>query len=102
MWLHFVSHKFGRLFLPWVLLAIAISTALLPSGPMKAFLLVNEILLLLLAASSPLLPANSTLRRYASMARTFFTMNFAALASIRVFFTNPLHLWLKTSVDRRT
>ena len=100
MWLHFFSHKFGRLFLPWLLIAIVASTAMLPVGPIKTFLTLNEALFLFLAGSASLYPPRSSFRRYSSMARTFLVMNFAALASIRVFFTNPLHLWTQTRVDR--
>ncbi|WP_051669377.1 glycosyltransferase family 2 protein [Bryobacter aggregatus] len=100
MWLHFVSHKFGRLLLPWCLLGIAITTLLLPAGWPKTFLLWNEAALLLLAAVFPLLGEKSALRRYSSWARTFLVMNFAAILSLKVFFVDPQRMWLTTQVDR--
>jgi cellulose synthase/poly-beta-1,6-N-acetylglucosamine synthase-like glycosyltransferase len=100
MWLHFVSHKFGRLALPWCLIGIFTSTALLPDTPVRSLLIANEILFLLLAASLPWLPARSPLYRYASWARTFLVMNLAAFLSLKVFFVNPQRMWLTTRVDQ--
>ena len=101
MWLHFVSHKFGRLLLPWCLIGTAVATALLPGGLAKDFLLLNEAALLLLAALFPWLGADSALRRYSSWARTFLVMNVAAILSLKVFFVNPQQMWLTTRVDRK-
>lgn len=101
MWLHFVSHKFGRLLLPWCLIGTAVSTALLPAGAAKSTLLLNEVGMLLLAALYPLLKADSPVRRYSSLARTFLVMNLAAVLSLKVFFVDPQRMWLTTRVDRK-
>lgn len=102
MWLHFVSHKFGRLLLPWCLIGTFVCTALLPPGIAKSFLLLNEAALLLLAALFPWLGSDSPLRRYSSWARTFLVMNAAAILSLKVFVVNPQKMWLTTQVDRQT
>jgi cellulose synthase/poly-beta-1,6-N-acetylglucosamine synthase-like glycosyltransferase len=101
MWFHFVSHKFGRLLLPWSLLGIVAATALLEPGRGKLALIVNELALVLLALCPPSLAARLPIRRYAGWARTFLVMNFAALLSLKVFFGDPQRLWLTTRVDRK-
>jgi biofilm PGA synthesis N-glycosyltransferase PgaC len=98
MWLHFASHKFGRLMLPYALIGITLSTLALPAGYAKTILLWNEAALVILA----LLPVNpkSRLGNLGNKARTFLMMNLAALLSARVFFTDPRRLWLTTRVDQ--
>lgn len=100
MWLHFVSHKFGRLLLPYALIGIAVATFFLPDGSAKSFFVWNEAAFLLLA----LLPGGSNgkwfLGSYATKARTFLMMNLAALFSAKVFFVNPQRMWLTTKVDQ--
>lgn len=101
MWLHFVSHKLGRLLLPWLLLVAAIASFFLPASPWKWLILVGEAVLLLVTVVEPLLPARFPLRRMFSLCRTFFVMNAAALLSTRVFFVSPQKMWARpTKVDR--
>lgn len=98
MRLHFLSHKFGRLALPWILLIAVGATFGLPSGPAKNFLLADEAVLLLLAALDAALPKGFVLKRLTSPARSFLTMNAAALCSVAVFFVKPEKLWRPTRV----
>ena len=95
---HFLSHKFGRLALPWTLLIIFASTILLPDSAWRASLLMNEAALAVLAILDRLLPRNFFLRRLTSPARTFLVMNAAALAAIIVFFVPASRLWNPTKV----
>lgn len=90
---HFLSHRFGRLVLPWALLAIFASTALLSNSPWKTALLWNEAALLALAISDRWMPKGSVLKRLTSPARTFLVMNLAALVALRVFFVKPEKMW---------
>jgi cellulose synthase/poly-beta-1,6-N-acetylglucosamine synthase-like glycosyltransferase len=98
MRLHFLSHKFGRLALPWALLMIVAGTLLLPSPSLRWGLAGAETLLLLLAAVDQFLPKGFPLKRASSPARTFLAMNAASLAGIAVFFIEPTRLWRPTKV----
>lgn len=101
MWLHFFSHKFGRLLMPWLLVAMLVASLFLPAGPWKWLILVGELLFLSAAALEPSVPAGFPARRFFSLCRTFLVMNLAALLSVQVFFTSPQKLWgIPTRVDR--
>lgn len=91
MWIHFFSHKFGRLLLPYALIGITVSTALLPAGWIKTTLLLNELAFVALLV----LPVPGL----TSKARTFLRLNLAALLSVKVFFVNPGQMWATTRVD---
>lgn len=100
MRLHFLSHKFSRLMMPWIILVIYISTLLLPHSDVRTFLLVNEALLILLAAIDFIVPRRiGLLKRLTSPARTFLVMNLAALAAILVFLIPANKLWVPTRVN---
>jgi cellulose synthase/poly-beta-1,6-N-acetylglucosamine synthase-like glycosyltransferase len=93
MRLHFLSHKFGRLVLPWTLLAIVLATFALPPGSLRTTLLWNEAALAGMALAAPYLPNSLRIKRLFSAARAFLSMNLAAAASIRVFFTPAQEIW---------
>ena len=58
MWLHFVSHKVGRLLLPWLALAALASAFWLPS-PWREAVLAAAVAFLALAAFDSILPQGS-------------------------------------------
>jgi cellulose synthase/poly-beta-1,6-N-acetylglucosamine synthase-like glycosyltransferase len=97
---HFLSHKFGRLVLPWAILMIAAGTLLLPEPGIRWWLTGAEAFFLLLAAMDGLLPKGFPLKRISSPARTFLAMNAASLAGIAVFFIEPTSLWRPTRVKK--
>jgi poly-beta-1,6-N-acetyl-D-glucosamine synthase len=97
---HFLSHKLGRLVLPWALLTIAAGTLLLPEPEIRWGLISAEASFLLLAAIDRLLPKGFPLKRISSPARTFLAMNAASLAGIAVFFIEPTRLWRPTKVKK--
>jgi cellulose synthase/poly-beta-1,6-N-acetylglucosamine synthase-like glycosyltransferase len=99
MRLHFLSYKFSRLLLPWVIIVIWISTILLPPSSWRNFLLLDEGLLIALAALDLLVPQKFPLKRISSPARTFMTMNAAALLSVLVFFVPLDFLWRPTKMQ---
>ena len=101
MRLHFLSHKTGRLVLPWTILAMGISTYALPASPLRAFLLGGQIAVLALAALDIWLPKGFILKRFSSPARTFVVMNIAVMMSIVVFFISPQALWGTTQVNQK-
>jgi poly-beta-1,6-N-acetyl-D-glucosamine synthase len=93
MWLHFFSHKFGRLLLPWLLLTALVSSFWLPDSAWKWAIICGEAAFLLAAVTEPLLPSRFPARRLFSLCRTFLLMNLAALLSLRVFFVSPQSMW---------
>jgi cellulose synthase/poly-beta-1,6-N-acetylglucosamine synthase-like glycosyltransferase len=98
MWLHFISHKLGRLLLPWLLILIAVATLLLPAGLPRTLLLCNEALFLFLVLADPWLRSRTWLKRLSSPAHTFAIMNLASLCSISVLFKQPAAIWTPTNV----
>lgn len=97
---HFLSHKFGRLVLPWAILMIAGGTLLLPSGAIRWGLIAAEAIFPLLAVVDRFFPKGFLLKRISSPARTFLAMNAASLAGIAVFFIAPNKLWRPTKVRK--
>ncbi len=100
MTLHFVSHKLGRLLLPWLLLLGSVATWLLPAGPARWALVAGEVVFCGLVAVDWVLGPQAAAKRLTSRARTFAVMNFASLLSVRSFFGGPPAMWTPTRVER--
>jgi hypothetical protein len=98
MRLHFLSHKFGRLMLPWAMLMAVAGTLLLPVPAIRWWLAGMEAMVVLLALIDGFFPKGFPLKRISSPARTFLAMNAASIAGIAVFFIEPTRLWLPTRV----
>jgi cellulose synthase/poly-beta-1,6-N-acetylglucosamine synthase-like glycosyltransferase len=98
---HFLSHKLGRLVLPWAILLTIVGTLLLPGSPMRWFLLGAGAIFFLLALVDGFFPKGFPLKRLSSPARTFVTMNAASMAGLVVFFIEPTRLWLPTRVKAK-
>ncbi len=101
MRIHFLSHKLGRLLLPWAMLCAIAGTVLLPQSPIRWILMAAESFLPLLALLDRLVPKGFPLKRLSSPARTFLAMNVASMAGLAVFFVEPTQLWLPTRVKGR-
>jgi biofilm PGA synthesis N-glycosyltransferase PgaC len=99
MRMHFLSHKFGRLLLPWLLLTIVAASWALPASGWRSFFLSDEAVLLALALADGLIPSGWLLKRVTSPARTFLLMNVASLAAPAVFFVSPQKLWKPTRTN---
>ena len=95
MWLHFVSHKVGRLLLPWALLAIALTTPFLPA-PWLLAAAAAQVLVYGAAAIDPLVPQATALKRLTSSARTFVVMVAAALVAARYLLPGRRDYWTPT------
>jgi len=98
---HFLSHKFGRLVLPWAILLTMVGTALLPGSSIRWCLLGAEAIFFLLALMDGLFPKGFPLKRLSSPARTFLALNAASMAGLAVFFIEPTRLWLPTRVKAK-
>lgn len=95
MWIHFVSHKLGRLLLPHALIGLAAATFFL-TGPALLIFALPQICIYCLAALDPLLPAKSPLQRLTAPARTFVVLMAAAFWAMSYFFTSADNLWKPT------
>ena len=100
MWVHFMSYKFGRLLLPWCLIAIFISSLWLPQ-PWNIFMLAAQVFFYGVAGLDTLIPPRSPLKRISTPARTFVTMMIAALRGLTVFFVPARSLWKVTSTGAK-
>jgi cellulose synthase/poly-beta-1,6-N-acetylglucosamine synthase-like glycosyltransferase len=98
MRVHFLSHKFGRLVLPWAILFAIVGTLLLPGSAIRWTLIAGEAMFFLLALIDGLFAKGFPLKRLSSPARTFVEMNVASMAGLAVFFMEPTRLWLPTRV----
>lgn len=96
MRLHFLSHKFARLVLPWSLLATFGFTLLLPAGWFRNLMLLAEGGFAGLAVLDQWMPAGFPLKRMSSPVRTFLLMNVASMAALTVFLLPPQRLWKPT------
>jgi len=101
MRLHFLSHKFARLALPWAILLMCAATMALPASQFRSLLLTDELALVALAVLDHFVPKGFFLKRVSSPARSFLTMNLASLLAIGVFVVPPETLWRPTRVKVR-
>lgn len=98
MRMHFLPHKFGRVVLPWIILAGLVAAYALPTSPVRTFVLLAALAILVMAALDPLLPKKLALRRITSPARSFVVLNTSSLLSVLVFIVPPERLWKPTSI----
>ena len=96
---HFLSHKFGRLALPWTILLALGATLGMPHNWFRTALLVCESLPFVLALLNQAMPAGSPMKRLTSPAQTFLVMNAASLSAIAVFFVPTTWIWKPTQVQ---
>jgi cellulose synthase/poly-beta-1,6-N-acetylglucosamine synthase-like glycosyltransferase len=83
MWIHFVSHKLGRLLLPWAILLILAASFGLP-GSWRTLALAAQAAFCVLILSDLVLSDSSRLKRLTSLARTVFVL--LAASFLAVFF----------------
>jgi biofilm PGA synthesis N-glycosyltransferase PgaC len=93
---HFISHKFGRLMLPWAVSVFLVSTISLGPSRLRFFLVLAEAVCLLPAVCDWFVSSDSPLKRFTSPAKTLLVMNVASMASVAVFFVPASRLWTKT------
>lgn len=92
MWLHFVSHKLARVWLPFFLVAAALSSFWLPS-PWRTIAIAGQAAVYLLASIDFFVPQSFPLKRVSSAARTFFAMMAAAVCGLFVSLVPSRTLW---------
>lgn len=99
LWWHFVSYKFGRLLLPFALIAASISS-LLAGGLLAKISLIAQLGILAGVVIDPVLPEKMFLRRVTSPIRTFAVMMLAACCAASIWFVPAERLWRTTRVVR--
>ena len=95
LWIHFVSHKLGRLLLPYALLAILICTFWLPPA-LRAASLALQGVFYVSAAIDGAIGDRSLLKRITSPARTFVVLMAAAFCAASILFVPAERLWRPT------
>ena len=98
MRVHFLSHKFSRLVLPWAILLGIAATIALPSSMLRTVMLWMLAIVVAIIALDYVIPKGWWPKRITSPARTFLLMNAASLAGVAVFFVPPQRLWKTTRV----
>ena len=92
MWFHFVSHKLGRLLLPFALIALAASSFTLP-GIWRPAMIALQMLFYGLAAADAVVPESWSSKRATSPVRTFVVLMAASLCATSIFFRPGQSLW---------
>jgi cellulose synthase/poly-beta-1,6-N-acetylglucosamine synthase-like glycosyltransferase len=93
--IHFLSHKLGRLLLPFAMLAAAVSGFFLPQ-PWRTPVLMAQGLFYLLAISDPVIPETFPLKRLSAVIRAFVVLTAAAFCALAVFVLPAQKLWKET------
>lgn len=94
---HFFSHKFGRLLLPFALITAALSSLGLPE-PWRMFALLGQAAFYGLALLDPFIPKGFPFKRLSAVIRAFVVLTAAALCAITVFILPAQRLWKETRV----
>jgi len=97
MRIHFLSAKFGRLIMPFLLIFIAVSSFGLPA-PLRFIALLGQSGFYLIAVADSWLPQGFFLKRISSPIRTFVVLMAAAFLGLKIFFVPPRALWKETKV----
>jgi biofilm PGA synthesis N-glycosyltransferase PgaC len=100
MWIHFVSHKLGRLLAPWALVAAAVSGFFLPPG-YRELALAAQAAAYALALADPLIPESFPLKRLTAPVRAFVVLMAAALCGVSILFVPQRTLWKETRSGAR-
>jgi hypothetical protein len=95
MWIHFVSHKLGRLLLPFALILMALSSFGLP-GVWRACAILAQGAFYSLAGLDASIAGNWPLKRISSLARTFVVLMAASFCAVSIFFVPARRLWKET------
>ncbi len=96
MRLHFLSAKYGRVVVPYCLIAIALATFGLPPY-WRALAAWGQVLFYGLALLDGAVPDGTGLKQITSPVRTFVVLMAASLAAVQVYFVQPTSLWKEAS-----
>jgi poly-beta-1,6-N-acetyl-D-glucosamine synthase len=96
MWFHFMSHKAGRLLLPWMLLANLVTSFYLPSG-LRIVALGSYGVLFALALFDGAVPERLFIKRATSAAGMFVGLMAATLFAVSIFVLPNRYFWKVTT-----
>jgi cellulose synthase/poly-beta-1,6-N-acetylglucosamine synthase-like glycosyltransferase len=99
MWIHFVSHKLGRLLLPWALIVVFVSSLALPR-PASTLAVAAQVGFYAIALMDRWMPESSRLKKISSPAQTFTVLMVAALCAPFALFTSADRVWKQTVVGK--
>ena len=99
MWIHFVSHKLGRVLLPWALIAILLSSFWLPR-PLALVVLLGQAVFYGLAMLDRWVPEGAAVKRISSPMRTFTVLMAAALCAPFALLHSGDGVWKQTEVGK--
>ncbi len=94
---HFLSHKIGRLLLPFAMIAAAVSSFGLPD-PWRGMAIAAQALFYALVVVDPVIPEKNPLKRFTAVTRAFVVLVAAALCALAVFILPAQRLWKETKV----
>ena len=94
---HFLSHKVGRLLLPFAMILTAISSFWVPD-PLRTLVIGAQVLFYALVLLDPVVPEKNPLKRFSAVARAFVVLVTAALCALAVFILPAQKLWKETKV----
>ncbi len=94
---HFLSHKLGRLMLPFAMLAVVASSFGLPQ-PWRTVAVAGQIIFYGLALLDPKIAERNPLKRFSAVFRAFVVLVAAALCATAVLFVPARRLWKETRV----
>lgn len=94
---HFLSHKFGRLLLPFAMIAAFVSSFALPD-PWRLLVILAQLSFYGLALLDPVVPEKNPLKRFSAVIRAFVVLVAAALCALAVFILPAQRLWKETKV----
>lgn len=95
LWIHFISHKCGRLILPYALVVAFLVSFGLPA-PLRYWVLAAQAAFYALAAVDSALPSASPIRYLSSPAGTFVALMAASACAASILFVSPDKLWKPT------
>lgn len=98
MWFHFVSHKAGRLILPWLLLINIVASFYLPA-PWRVIALAAYFALFAAAALDSIVPEGWTAKIASSAANTFVGLMAATMFAATVFVIPNRYFWKVTTTS---
>jgi cellulose synthase/poly-beta-1,6-N-acetylglucosamine synthase-like glycosyltransferase len=96
--IHWVSHKIGRLLLPFALITIAVTSFSLPE-PFRRMAIGGQAVFYCLAACDRFVGETNPLKRVTGVLRTFVVLVAAALCALAVFALPAQRLWKETRVN---
>jgi poly-beta-1,6-N-acetyl-D-glucosamine synthase len=94
---HFFSHKIGRLLLPFAIISTLCSSLFIPA-PWRELVLLGQALFYGAGIIDPIVPEGTIIKRLTAVTRAFLVLTAAAFCAVTVFFLPAQRLWKETRV----